>query len=125
MYRNLLLVGAGSFIGGVSRYLVQTFIQGRFPSSFPLGTLLVNISGCFIIGAVYGLAAKGNLLTPDIRLFLATGICGGYTTFSSFAFEEVSLLSGGEWLYFSLYLSLSILLGLGAAYLGSFLIRLL
>jgi len=123
MYRNLLLVGVGSFIGGISRYLFQTFVQTRHPSPFPLGTLLVNISGCFIIGFVYGLAEKGNLLTPEARLFLATGVCGGYTTFSSFAFENIALMRDAEWFYFSLYLALSIIFGLTAAYLGSFLVR--
>lgn len=123
MYRNLLLVGLGSCIGGISRYLLQSFIQRHYFSSFPLGTLLVNITGCFAIGLVYGLANKGNLLSPDTRLFLATGLCGGYTTFSSFAFENMFLINGREWMYFSIYLSASVLIGLGATYLGAFLIK--
>ncbi|HVB03127.1 MAG TPA: fluoride efflux transporter CrcB [Chitinophagaceae bacterium] len=123
MYRNILLVGIGSFFGGACRYLVQTFIQKHFMSSFPLGTLLVNVSGCLLIGCIYGLADRGNLLSPDIRIFLATGICGGYTTFSTFAFENISLMKDGEWMYTGLYLSASIIFGLAATYLGSFLIK--
>jgi CrcB protein len=119
MYRHLILVGAGSCFGGICRYLVQTSVHHKFPSSFPLGTFLVNVSGCLLIGLIYGIAEKGNLMTPDTRIFLATGLCGGYTTYSSFAFENLSLLGNGEWFYFSLYLGLSIILGIAATWLGT------
>src|SRR5579875_2374908 len=100
MYRNLLIVGMGSFIGGALRYLLQTLIQRYYPAPIPLGTLWVNVSGCFLIGVIYGLSLKGGLLSPEMRLFLAVGVCGGYTTFSSFAYENVSLLMDAEWFYF-------------------------
>ncbi|GAC1447983.1 MAG: fluoride efflux transporter CrcB [Chitinophagaceae bacterium] len=125
MTRSLLLVGIGSFIGGISRYLTQQFVQKYYPSSIPFGTLSVNIVGCFIIGVIYALSAKGNILSPEIRLFLATGICGGYTTFSSFAYENISLLQDGEFFYTLMYVLLSVVLGLLAVYLGILLIKLI
>jgi CrcB protein len=125
MIRNLILVGIGSFAGGIGRYLTQLFVQKHYPSSIPLGTLTANILGCFIIGIVYALSGKGNLLSPEFRLFLATGICGGYTTFSSFAYENISLLREGELFYFGLYLLLSVVICLVAVYLGMLLVKLI
>ncbi len=123
MTRSLILVGAGSFAGGVARYLTQLLVQKYYPSSFPFGTLFINITGCFIIGVIYALADKGNLLSPGMRLLLATGFCGGFTTFSSFAFENISLLRDGEFFYTSLYILLSVIIGLLAVYLGILLIK--
>lgn len=124
MSRTLLLIGIGGFIGSAGRYLLQQLIQKNFPTSFPLGTFWVNIIGCFIIGAVYGLSEKGNLLTPEWRLFLATGICGGFTTFSSFAFENISLLRESDYFYTALYTGSSVFGGIIAAFLGNFFIKL-
>lgn len=118
MLRSLLLIGGGSCIGGIARYLLQQFIQSRFPSSFPFGTLSVNISGCFIIGIIYGIASKGNLLSPEVRVFLVTGFCGGFTTFSSFAYENVSMVLEGEFLYPVLYSIISVVIGFGAVHAG-------
>ena len=123
MTRSLILVGAGSFAGGVARYLTQLLVQKYYPSSFPFGTLFINITGCFIIGVIYALADKGNLLSPGMRLLLATGFCGGFTTFSSFAFENISLMRDGEFFYTSLYILLSVIIGLLAVYLGILLIK--
>jgi CrcB protein len=125
MIRNLLIIGSGSFTGGVLRYLTQQFVQQRYPSSIPFGTFTVNILGCFLIGLIYALAERGNLLSPELRLLLATGFCGGYTTFSSFAFENISLLRGGEFFYMGLYLLMSIIIGFSAVYLGIFLVKLI
>ncbi len=125
MTRSLILVGTGSCIGGISRYLAQQIIQKHYPASIPLGTLCVNISGCLAIGIVYGLAMKANLLSPELRLFLATGFCGGYTTFSSFAYENISLMQEGEFFYTGLYVLLSIVIGFAAVYLGILLIKLI
>src|SRR5580704_9362931 len=96
MARSLILIGVGSCVGGISRYFTQHFVQKHYPSSIPLGTLSVNIIGCFIIGIIYALADRGNILSPAMRLLLATGFCGGYTTFSSFAYENISLMQDGE-----------------------------
>ncbi len=125
MTRSLILVGVGSCVGGIARYLSQLFIQKHYPSSFPFGTLSVNITGCFIIGIIYALADKGNLMSPATRLLLATGFCGGFTTFSSFAYENISLMRDGEFFYTSLYILLSVIIGLLAVYLGILLIKLI
>jgi fluoride exporter len=124
MYRILLLVGSGSFAGGISRYLLQQFIQARFPSSIPLGTLVVNILGCLIIGIIFGFGEKGNMLTPEMRLLLATGFCGGFTTFSSFAYENVALVQASEYFYTIGYILLSVVLGFIAVYVGLLLVKL-
>ncbi|MGN6214320.1 fluoride efflux transporter CrcB [Parafilimonas sp.] len=125
MFRNLLFIGIGGFIGGICRYLLQQYVQNNYPSSIPLGTLIVNIIGCFVIGLVYALSDKGNLLSPEMRLFLATGICGGFTTFSSFAYENVSMALDGEFLYALLYVSLSVIIGFGAVHAGILFIKLI
>ena len=105
------------------RYLVNLAIYKRFPLMFPYGTLAVNITGCFLIGVFYALAEKGNIGSSDLRLFLMTGICGGYTTFSSFSLENLILLKSGNYLYFFLYAFGSLAIGLTATFLGVSLIK--
>ena len=121
--RILLLIGTGSFIGGIFRYLVSQLLQSKFLSAFPFGTLGVNIIGCFIIGLVYALSDRGNL-TLEWRLFLATGICGGFTTFSAFSNETIAMLRDGQLLYAFLYIAASVLLGLTATYCGIAILKL-
>ncbi len=75
--KNLLLVGFGGGIGSIARFLCQKYIYALYPHTFPTGTFLVNILGCFLIGLFYGLAEKGNLMTPEWRILLTTGFCGG------------------------------------------------
>lgn len=125
MTRSLILVGLGSGIGGIARYLTQLLVQRYYPSSFPFGTLSVNITGCFIIGIIYAFADRGNILSPAMRLLLATGFCGGFTTFSSFAYENISLLRDSEFFYTSLYILLSLAIGLLAVYLGILFVKLI
>ncbi len=115
--RILLLIGTGSFIGGVLRYSLSQFIQTKFLSAFPFGTFGVNIIGCFAIGLVFGLSERTNM-SPELRLFLATGICGGFTTFSAFSNETFSLMRDGQLLYASAYITSSILFGVFATFLG-------
>ena len=119
----ILIVATGSGIGGVMRYGMQSLASRLFPFPFPLGTFSVNLIGCFFIGVFVGLAEKGNILTPETRLFLITGICGGFTTFSSFSYDNIALLKSGEWLFFLLYLFGSVVLGILATYLGILLIK--
>lgn len=119
----ILLVGAGGFAGSVARFLSQQLALKYYPSSFPWGTLLVNIIGCFLIGLIYALAEKGTLLSPEVRLLLATGFCGGFTTFSSFAYENIALMRDGQWMYAFFYIVASVIVGLVAAYLGLFIIK--
>ena len=120
----LLLIGTGSFIGGVLRYALSQFVQTKFLSAFPFGTLGVNILGCFAIGIVFALSEKTNM-SPELRLFLATGICGGFTTFSAFSNETYSLMRDGQLFYASAYITSSVLFGLLATFIGYSLLKLI
>ena len=119
MLKILLIIGTGSFLGGVSRFLTSRYIQNNFISAFPYGTFVVNILGCFLIGLIYGLSEKGNIISAEWRMFLTVGFCGGFTTFSTFANENISLLRDGDFFYFALYTGLSVFLGLMAVYFGN------
>jgi len=117
MFKNLLLIGTGGFAGSALRFLISRYIELQVFTSFPLGTFVVNVVGCFIIGAIYGLATE-NLASPEIRFLLATGFCGGFTTFSSFSYESLSLVQDGQIWYVFLYLAGSLFAGIMAAWLG-------
>jgi CrcB protein len=119
----ILAIGAGSFLGGISRYLLSLVIQNRVLSAFPYGTLTVNIVGCLLIGIVFGLAERGNM-SQEWRLFLATGILGGFTTFSAFSNETVGMLRDGQFLYAFTYVGASVFLGLLATFIGIMIIKL-
>ncbi len=125
MYRILFYVGAGSFVGGIARYLSQQFVQKHFPSSIPLSTLSVNILGSFLIGIVYALAEKSKIISPEMRILLATGFCGGFTTFSAFTYENIRLLEDGEFYYTAFYVLISISLGFLAVWFGILFIKLI
>ena len=120
----ILAIGIGSCIGGVCRYLLSQFIQNKFLSTFPFGTLGVNIIGCFLIGIVFGLSERGKF-TIEWRLFLATGLLGGFTTFSSFSNESVSLLRDGQLWYAFTYIACSVVICLLATFTGISLIKFL
>ena len=122
--RIALLIGIGSFIGGILRYLISLSIQSKIFSTFPFGTLTVNILGSFVIGIIFGFSEKFNL-APEWRLFLATGICGGFTTFSSFSLETMTMLQEGQYLYGVSYITFSILFGLIAVFLGMSFIKII
>jgi CrcB protein len=125
MGNNILLVGLGGGAGSILRYLCQKWINESYQHDFPLATFLVNVFGCFLIGILYALAEKGNILSPHTRLLLITGFCGGFTTFSTFAFENMNLLRTGDSFYFLLYAIGSVVLGIAAVYIGSFIIKIL
>lgn len=116
--KTALIIFTGSGAGGVLRYLVQKFFVDAGYVNFPLGTFVVNILGCFLIGLFNALAAKNNLISPELQLALTTGFCGGFTTFSTFANENMNLLRNGDYVYFSLYIIFSVALGIGAVVLG-------
>lgn len=118
MLRTLLLVGAGGFLGSVSRFLASRFFQSNFQSAFPLGTFIVNISGCFLIGLIYGLSERSVTFGTGWKMFLTAGFCGGFTTFSTFANENLALLRDGAFFHFFLYTGLSIFLGIAATFIG-------
>jgi CrcB protein len=117
--KTALFIFTGSGIGGVSRYLIQKLFIDMGYINFPAGTFIVNILGCFLIGLFNALAEKYNVINPEWRLALTTGFCGGFTTFSTFANENMSLLRNGDYLYFSLYILLSVAIGIGAVVLGT------
>ncbi len=119
MLKILLAIGSGSFLGGIARYLLSRGIQNSVISSFPFGTFWVNIIGCFLIGLFFGLSERGNLSNAELRMFLTVGFCGGFTTFSTFSNENISLLRDGSFLYFSLYAGLSVFVGLLATFGGN------
>ena len=115
----ILIIGTGSFIGGAFRYLLSLLIQAKTTSLFPLSTLIVNIIGCFFIGIVIGIFDKGQM-SHEWKMFLATGILGGFTTFSAFSNETLVLFREGCAGYATLYVLASVILGLlatGVAYL--------
>jgi CrcB protein len=118
MINKLLLVGLGGFIGSIARYLVSKLNVYADFFAIPLGTLLVNIVGSFIIGFLTGIATKSAILTVEWRMFLMVGLCGGFTTFSSFTNENLMLLHNGQILSLFLYTGLSVFLGFLAVYLG-------
>jgi CrcB protein len=118
----ILIIGTGSFIGGVFRYLLSLLIQAKTASPFPLPTLTVNVIGCFLIGIVIGIFDKGQL-SQEWKLFLATGVLGGFTTFSAFSNETIILFREGHAGNALLYVAASVILGLLATYCAYLLVK--
>jgi CrcB protein len=118
MLKQLLLIGTGGFIGSVARFLVSRLNNRIDWLSVPMGTLTVNVVGSLLIGFLIGISEKSPILTVEWRMFLMVGLCGGFTTFSSFSGENLVLLKNGQILPMLLYTGLSIFLGFIAVYLG-------
>ena len=116
MIKQLIFVGMGGGIGSIFRYLVSRipFTQGPFPWA----TFIINITGCFIIGLLIGLSFKYSFMDENMRLLFVTGFCGGFTTFSTFSLENVLMYQSGNYLALALYITLSIILGFTAVFLG-------
>lgn len=123
MFKAMLIAGLGGFIGTCGRYLVGKLAHHLFASPFPYGTFAVNVIGSLIIGILFGLAEKTHLISTNMNVFLITGFCGGFTTFSSFADDMYLLMQNRHWGYFSLYLGLSIVLGIVMVLIGRSLVR--
>lgn len=122
---QLLWVGVGGFLGSVARFVVAGFFNRLSPIlAFPVGTLAVNILGCFLIGLLYGLAESRDILGTDIRIFLFIGVLGGFTTYSTFGFESLALLQDGEFFKTSANILLHVIVGLAAVWIGDTLGRL-
>lgn len=115
--KAILLVGAGSCMGGVCRYLLSLAVPVKANGCFPAGTFIVNITGCFLIGLVFGWAQKEGV-SNDTRLLLATGVCGGFTTFSAFSLEALTLLRTENTGMAGLYVAASMAIGLLFTYAG-------
>lgn len=120
--KQLLLVFVGGGFGSVFRYLLGRFFNSQ-ESGIPFGTLLANILGSLLIGLILGLAAKNESLTQSQSLLLATGFCGGFTTFSTFAYENHIFLKSGDLMNFALYTILTFVVALAAVTFGIYLVR--
>ena len=120
--RNIIAVGAGSFIGGIARYLVSLAMKG-ISKGFPWATLLVNLLGCLIIGLLWGFLSRNASESTSWGLFLTVGLCGGFTTFSTFSKEALTMLQTGQIWGFASYIALSILAGIALVAIGYYLFR--
>jgi len=121
---EVILVTIGGGIGSAARYLVSTWAAARFGSEFPYGTLIVNIVGCFIIGAFMTVATERLIVSPYWRVFVTVGIVGGFTTFSSFSYETMHLLQDADVLRAFYNVGLNVFVGFSATWLGIGLARL-
>ncbi len=119
--KQLIIIGMGGFIGSIFRFLLSRLNLSVHFLSVPVGTLLINISGSLIIGFIAGIASKSELIPVNLRLFLMVGICGGFTTFSSFTLENMSLIQNGQYTSAIIYILSSLILGLVAVFAGFFL----
>lgn len=116
--RTILLIALGGGLGSVFRYLTSQFINKHSQLFFPYATFITNVLGCFLIGFILGVLEKNSVTNPDLKFFLVTGFCGGYTTFSTFSNENISLLQSNHIGTAFLYIGLSVILGLAATWAG-------
>jgi len=120
MIKTYLVVMAGGAVGTAGRMWLSTFLAERYGETFPVGTLVVNVTGCFVIGLFAGLTTADGMYfaTPLTRQFVMIGILGGYTTFSSFSLQTLNLLNDGEWFRAGVNILFSVLFSLVAVWLG-------
>ena len=122
--KDVLLVGLGGGLGSIARFLCQRWLYSVYPHPFPIGTFLVNLAGCFLIGLFWGISMKSPGNSESWKLFLMTGVCGGYTTFSTFTFESIGLMKENKYDLFLLYIGCSVVMCLLATWAGLKLVRL-
>ncbi len=118
---NYFYVIAGAAIGGLLRYVVADVVQRNAKIIFPFGTLTVNILGSFLLGFIIFFLGEREIISPELRLFLTVGICGGFTTFSTFSYETLVLIQEAQFLYATINILLNVILSLFAIYLAYFL----
>lgn len=118
MIKSYLIVGLGGAAGSMLRYGIQRLLSIQNAGAFPTGTLLVNISGCFLIGVLWGIVSRSLSWSEEMKLLLMTGFCGGFTTFSAFTLEGIGLLKESKTSLFIIYLTASVLGGLLATFIG-------
>lgn len=121
--RLALLVGAGSFAGGICRYLLSLLVQSRAGISFPYGTMTVNLIGCLLIGCLYGISERWAV-SGEVKLLLITGVLGGFTTFSAFSAESFTMIKEGRFLASLIYVFVSVLGGVALTALGAWIFKL-
>lgn len=119
----ILAVAAGGALGSVARYLVGVASTRAFGLAFPWGTLIVNVAGSFLIGALVALFAIKADLSQEARLFLTVGLCGGFTTFSTFSLDAWALIERGQWWQAAAYVAGSVLLSIGGLVAGLWVVR--
>jgi CrcB protein len=112
MLLQIFLIALFGAIGTLARYGVHSLVQAKMGSAFPYGTLLINLSGCFFLGLIAQLTLNRVILSPELRLAIAVGFFGGYTTFSTFGWESAKLLQSGEWLRVTTYVTTSVVFGI-------------
>ena len=116
--KTIFYIALGGGLGSVLRYLTTVVMNKYVQTAFPYATFITNVIGCLLIGLFFGYLEKQNAVSQDLKLFLITGFCGGYTTFSAFSNENVQLLQSNQMLIAFLYISLSVFLGLMATWAG-------
>ena len=118
MYRLLLSVALGSAVGGVARVVLGNAVQTRAGGAFPMGTFVVNVTGSLLLGFLMRYTLAAPSVSPEMRAMLTTGLCGGYTTFSTFSYETLTLIEAGDYRRASLYAALSVVLAIVATLVG-------
>ena len=116
--KQVILVALGGGLGSAFRFLTSLLTAKYYSNAFPLATFIANILGCFLIGLLIGILGQNIQANQHLKLLLITGFCGGYTTFSAFASENISLLQSNNYLTTIIYITLSVLAGLLAVWLG-------